>query len=595
MRRGLKFCVVAGLLLTAWRISPHSQTASPPAGPRFYADDPLAAEPRPLPVAAPRRRELSELLEAIHSRFKNMGERQPDSGVIPSRGVNTLGEVMDGDWYVNRQTARRLTLEELARGPGSDHPPAADGPWKVVVVKPFGVNPGLLIADRNNSLYLLRFDPRGYEGMATGAQIVAARALYALGYHVAESYLVQFDRGRLVADAQGQAVSSGGKPRALVTSDIDRFLNNAPDAGGRYRAVALRLPEGRQALLGPYQFWGTRSDDPNDVVPHEHRRDLRGMFVFAAWLNMSGFRAVSTQDVVIPVDGVARVRHYIVDLAKSLGSGYFDSEKLGWEGNETVMPDLATIGKNIATLGVVTPAWMKEKHPDLPEVGVFGSSAFDPEAWTTMDPLPPFRNRLPDDTYWAAKQVMAFSDDEIRALVRTGEYSKPAEDWITATLIERRNRIGRVYLSQVLPVDNFRVAGDALAFDDLAVNYRLTGARTYTVEWRAFDNAKDSVLDPIGTGTTVPAAALALPAGSYVAARVHTGNAAMAVTVYLRRGIDGLQVVGVDRAWPGKRVVAPAPPRVEARAYADLAPPQRALFETYVKEFNALRKSAYGP
>src|SRR5205085_6472844 len=139
--------------------------------------------------------------------------------------------------------------------------------------------------------------PAGHEGLATGAQMVASRFLYALGYYVVENYLLQFDRARLVAHASGQAVSSAGKPRALVTSDIDAFLMGLPQAKGRiYRAVATRVPERRDALLGPYQVWGTRSDDPNDIVAHEHRRDLRGLSVFAAWLNISNFQAVGTQD-----------------------------------------------------------------------------------------------------------------------------------------------------------------------------------------------------------------------------------------------------------------------------------------------------------
>ena len=62
---------------------------------------------------------------------------------------------------------------------------------------------------------------------------------------------------------------------------------------------------------------------------------------------------------------------------------------------------------------------------------------------------------MPDDAFWAARQVMAFTDDEIRAIVRTGQYSQPAEDWITATLIERRNRIGRTFFTKVLPLDHF--------------------------------------------------------------------------------------------------------------------------------------------
>ena len=37
---------------------------------------------------------------------------------------------------------------------------------------------------------------------------------------------------------------------------------------------------------------------------------------------------------------------------------------------------------------------MKEKFPDLPEVGAFGSTAFDPSTWTTTEPIAPFVNRL---------------------------------------------------------------------------------------------------------------------------------------------------------------------------------------------------------
>ena len=83
--------------------------------------------------------------------------------------------------------------------------------------------------------------------------------------------------------------------------------------------------------------------------------------------------------------------------------------------------------------------------------------------------LAPFENRLPDDTYWAAKQVMAFSDEDLQALVSTGQYSDPeAAAWIVRSLAGRRDRIGEAYFSQVLPLDNFRVENDELAVDDLA-------------------------------------------------------------------------------------------------------------------------------
>jgi hypothetical protein len=590
--------IAVRLAATAGVLAAMMQATTPaPQGPRFYPDDPLAAEPSPLPVGDVQRRALSAVLETVTNSFSDTGQRQPAKGVIPARGVNTLGEVMDGDWYVNRQTARRMTIAELQRGPGQDLPPATSAPWQVLVVKPFGINSGLLVADAKNDLYLMRFDPYGHEGLATGAQMVTSRFLYALGYFVVENYLVRFERPQLVAHASGQAVSSAGKPRALVTEDIDAFLKDLPQGPGRtYRAVATRLPERREGLLGPYQVWGTRSDDPNDTVLHEHRRDLRGLSVFAAWLNISNMRAVGTQDILTTTDSAPHIRHFIVDLTRSLGSGLFDGPKLAWEGNENAIPSFGAIGRNIASLGLVTPDWMKEKLPDLPEVGAFGSEKFDAQTWTTTEPIAPFLNRLPDDAFWAARQVMAFSDEEIRAIVKTGQYTQAAEDWITASLIERRNRVGRTFFAQVLPLDRFRLENGALVFDDLGVTHRLTAPRAYTIDWYGFDNAKDALTTKMGAGPSIPAGAQALAAGSYVAARVFSGDEAMHVMVYLRRQTDGFQIVGIDRAWPGKVVVnPPAPAHADRRVYQDLAPRQRELFVTYVDSYNAARGSQFTP
>ena len=130
-------------------------------GPRFYPDDPLRAEPTPLPVADINARALSEVLEQLKNSLRKTGERHPADGVIPARAVNTLGDVMDSEWYVNRHGTRRMTIEELQRGSGNANPPAV-GPLQVLVVKTFGFYPGLLVADSKGQLYLLRFDPVGY-------------------------------------------------------------------------------------------------------------------------------------------------------------------------------------------------------------------------------------------------------------------------------------------------------------------------------------------------------------------------------------------------------------------------------------------------
>jgi hypothetical protein len=559
-------------------------------GQRFYPDDPLRVEPTPLPVADVNARALSEVLEQVKNSLRKTGERHPANGVIPARAVNTLGEVMDGEWYVNRHGTRRMTVDELQRGPGNANPPAA-GALQVLVVKTFGLNPGLLIADSKSQLYLLRFDPLGYDGLATGAEMVTSRLFYALGYHVPENYIVKFERGQLVVNPEGQAVSSSGRPRGLAATDIDLFLRQVPGGPGQtYRAVATRLPEGRGALLGPFQIWGTRRDDPNDTVPHEHRRDLRGLSVFESWVNNANARAVGTQDILTTIGGVTRIRHYLIDFTRSLGSGIQGGPKLSWEGNEPSFPGLGGIGHNIAGMGIVTPAWMKAKYPGLREVGSFESNTFDPTAWFTNHSIAPFANRLPDDTYWAARQVMAFTDDDIRAIVQTGQYSKEAEDWITATLIERRNRIGRTFFAGVLPIDRFRVSANTLEFDDLAVTSGFASPRTYSIDWYGFDNVSDLLRERTGTGATLPSSVQSLASGAYTAARVSAGNPDMHVDVFLRKGANGFEVVGIDRSWPGKAIsIPPPPPRVDRRVFADLAPTQRAVFDGYTRTYNSSR------
>ena len=90
---------------------------------KFYPDDPLEKEPKPWATVSPERRGLSSILEIATSIFGDQGEQHPELGVIPAGGVNTLGEVPDGPWYVNRHWRNRMTPEELKRGPGDRHPP----------------------------------------------------------------------------------------------------------------------------------------------------------------------------------------------------------------------------------------------------------------------------------------------------------------------------------------------------------------------------------------------------------------------------------------------------------------------------------------
>ena len=75
----------------------------------------------------------------------------------------------------------------------------------------------------------------------------------------------------------------------------------AKNSDGTYRAVAGRLLPGK--ILGGYLFQGTRPDDPNDVVPHQHRRELRALRVFGAWTNLTDLKAANTLDTLVTENG----------------------------------------------------------------------------------------------------------------------------------------------------------------------------------------------------------------------------------------------------------------------------------------------------
>src|SRR5688572_30454181 len=335
--------------------------------PKFYPDDPLIREPPPYPTIAPEARALSEILELVGNTLGSPGERHPHSGVIPAAGVNTLGEVMDGPWFMNRHATRRLSREALIRGPRTVGAPAEEGAWQVLAVKPYGLRPGVLIGDARQRRYLLLFDdPRSPE-VSTAAQVVSSHILHAIGYHVPECYIVTFSREKLVLAEGAEIVSSAGNKRALTEEDIDAFLKQVSRTGPRrYRAVAIHTsPAGAESVLGPYQMFSTRSDDPNDIVPHEDRRALRGLFVIASWINLASVRAVSTMDHLID-DGVAppHIRHYILDLWSSLGGSDFKGPSRVWDGNDPMF-DADAAFKNVEGFGVWSPAWMRARYPGI--------------------------------------------------------------------------------------------------------------------------------------------------------------------------------------------------------------------------------------
>jgi hypothetical protein len=312
------------------------------------------------------------------------------------------------------------------------------------------------------------------------------------------------------------------------------------------RAVASYFLPG--SPLGEFRYYGTRSDDFNDTVPHEHRRELRGLFVFAAWVNHNDSRSINTFDTLIVEDERRYIRHYLIDFGAILGSASIYSNTAR-DGNAYFLEAREALAQML-TLGAYVPWWARANYYKSDAVGMLMADPLAPDDWKPNYPNPAFLNRLPDDTFWAAKKVMAFTDEHIRAIVEEGRYSNPEDERVVADyLIARRDRIGQAYFDRVIPLDNFRVADSTLAFDDLAVVYGLRPRREYTVEWSEFDN-ETGARTPIAASVALPATLQGAEDGRYFLATIRDEMApGQAVEVWLRTDSAGVSVVGVRRNW----------------------------------------------
>ena len=203
----------------------------------------------------------------------------------------------------------------------------------MIAAKNDGVTPGFTVRDPAGQVWFIKFDPPGYPAMATGTEVVVTKLFWALGYNVPENYIANVRPEQLTIDGTARMTPPSGRQRRMESGDIRAVLRKAhrePD--GSYRIVASKALEGRP--VGGFRFYGVRSDDPNDLVAHEHRRELRAYGTFAAWVNHVDSKSINTLDTLIEQDGKKIVRHHLIDFGSTIGSaGVYPRE--AYEGGNT--------------------------------------------------------------------------------------------------------------------------------------------------------------------------------------------------------------------------------------------------------------------
>ena len=409
---------------------------------------------------------------------------------LRAKNINTIDEVPDSNWFTNRIGTTPITPEQMTRGANVGAPPDPSK-WILTREKTAGVHPGFTARDAKGETWFLEFDPPYYAEGATGAVAVASRIFWALGYNQVELFLTHLrsEEGRVRSEGHAFVARTGTRTR-FNRDDMNAILERvAKKPDGTYRVVAGRLLPGK--VLGGYLFQGTRPDDPNDVVPHEHRRELRALRVFGAWTNLTDLKAANTLDTLVyrerphgrqalPAGRGLDVRHVqravrMGSQLRALLSGRHDAE---------------------ASVLLRLRAEPVADHPlqGVLPVGRRSSKATNsiPKKWRPQTPTTAYMETRDDDAFWAARRIAAFSDELIRAAVNAGQFSDPkAEKYLGDVLIKRRDKIlsalshGRQPDRQSTP----RRVG-RLTFENAAIAAGVAkGQPTYRASWMLFDNA----------------------------------------------------------------------------------------------------------
>ncbi len=392
--------------------------------------------------------------------------------------VNAFDEVPDSSWFQNRIGEAPMTAEQIAKGSCDekvlDPEKAEDGSWIIDQGKANGANPGFRVNIPGIGKFMLKTDPLLEPERATGATAIASRFYHAAGFWSACDSVVTFKPSLLKLKKGLTVTDNSGVTKPFDEAALNVILKNASHRGDLVRMVASKWLPGK--TIGPYKYEGTRVDDPNDVVPHEDRRELRGARLLAAWLNHFDTREQNTMDTFLSTNkkdpnakdpkSPGYVRHYIIDMGDCFGS-IWDWDAITWRLGFAYYLDLPYVAEDLVTLGTQERPWDRPARIGG-TFNYFSARDFDPELWRGGYPNPAFVRMTEQDGAWMARILARFTDELVASAVSVGKYSDADTRYLTQTLINRRDAILRRYLTRLSPITDLHFENEKLCGTDLA-------------------------------------------------------------------------------------------------------------------------------
>lgn len=408
-----------------------------------------------------------------------------------SVNVNAFDEVADSAWFTNRMGAMAYSPEEVSKGFCDKEldPNAQDGSWPIDQGKPNGANPGFRVNVPGFGKFMLKADPKGEGERATGATAIASRIYYALGWWAPCDAVVYYRPSVLKLKPGLKVTDNSGVTKDFDEKALKKILDGAPHTGDLVRMGASKWLPG--PTLGPFTYSGRRSDDPNDVIDHDDRRDLRGAKVVAAWLGHYDSREQNSMDTWMAADpkkpesSPGYIRHWYLDMGDCFGSQWED-DRVSKRLTRAYTLDTEQVGTDFITLGAIDRPWEHvTRHKTF---NYFNADDFDPDEFKGVYPNPAFKRMVEHDAAWAARKIARFTDAHVAAAVRVAKYSESDDvEWLTKTLIKRRDIILRRYFKKLSPIGELAMSPEgelcgtdlarfSHAFEEASFKY---GAKTY--------------------------------------------------------------------------------------------------------------------
>ena len=523
-------------------------SSSPVGTIRFQTQAPVwrVDDKQPLPAAPKERvfyRNFNKADNSVFRRATRAMELRTGKRVLD---VNSIDEVPDSTWFTNRIGIRDMSIDELKRGPNLSDSPFDHLPWTITGGKVGGRSLGFTFEDAKKRKFLLKFDLKEFAEIETGAHIISHRILYALGYNVPEDHIGFVRRSDIVI---GEKAKKKGIDEAKFDEAMKLVFHRED---GQIRVFASMFLPGTP--IGPYAREGLRRDDPNDMIPHERRRSIRGQYPIFAWLDHTDLKEDNTLDTF--KDGY--VTHYLIDFGKSLGA--MGTAGLDRSEGFRFAYDIPSAALDLVTFGLRIHGWEDRPQPPFRGIGLYDAVHFSPGAWKSVQPYWPMLDKDRFDAFWGAKLMMRLKPHELAAIVEEAKYSDPrAAKYMVDTLVKRQRITARYWFDRVAPLDQFAVdaAGDKarLCFTDLTLHYMLRESPTsYAINTYDHDGKATRFATNVRAGQqgrTCMEMPLAPRADGYtiVRLRVQRDNREMPpVIVHVARDKAGrLEVVGLRR------------------------------------------------